>query len=133
VRAILLSILFGGLVAASVASIRIVAQGNPDAAKIQNPIPASPESATAGRRLFQRYCSNCHGSNAEGGPGNDLTPPAPDLTTKTKKHGSSDGEIFNTIKNGVPPDFNMAAWGEQGLKEPDIWNLVNYLRSVEKK
>jgi len=112
--------------------MRLAAQGNPEAAKVQNPAASTPESLAAGKRIFQRYCANCHGINAEGGPGNDLIPPAPDLTAKEKKHGNTDGEIFNTIKNGVPPELNMGAWGDQ-LKDPDIWNVVNYVRSLAKK
>ena len=83
------------------------------------------QSPRASRRL-PGYCANCHGLNAEGGPGNDLTPPAPDLTGKEWKHGSTDGEIFTSIKNGVPPDFNMGAFGDQ-LKDEEIWNVVNYV------
>jgi cytochrome c oxidase cbb3-type subunit 3 len=133
VRAFLVEAFFVGLLLAPLAGMRLVAQGNPEAAKVQNPVASTPESIVAGKRTFQRFCANCHGSNAEGGPGNDLIPPAPDLTLKEKKHGSTDGEIFNTIKNGVPPEFNMAAWGEAGVKDPDIWNVVNYIRSLTKK
>ena len=124
--------LFAGVVVAGLAGVCLMAQGNPEAAKVKNPVPVTPESLTAGKQTYTRYCANCHGTNAEGGPGNDLIPPAPDLTGKEWRHGSSDGEIFNTIKVGVPPEMNMAAWGEQ-LKDPEIWNVVNYLRSMAKK
>jgi cbb3-type cytochrome c oxidase subunit III len=121
-----------GLLMAACAVPQLGAQGNPEAAKVQNTVATSPASIAAGKQSFVRYCANCHGLNAEGGPGNDLTPPAPDLTGKNWKHGSTDGEIFNTIKNGVAPDFNMGAFGEQ-LKDEDIWNVVNYVRSLAKK
>ena len=94
--------------------------------------PRQPASIAAGKQSFVRYCANCHGLNAEGGPGNDLTPPAPDLTGSSWKHGSTDGEIFNTIKNGVAPDFNMGAFGDQ-LKDEELWNVVNFVRSMAKK
>ena len=106
-------------------------QGNPDAARIKNPVAATPESVSEGKRLYTRHCASCHGSNAEGGAGNDLIPAAPDLTGKAWKHGSTDGEIFSSIKNGVPPDLNMIGFGDQ-LKDADIWNVVNYLRSLAK-
>ena len=107
-------------------------QGTSEAARMKNPVAATPESIADGKRLYQRHCASCHGSNAEGGPGNDLIPAAPDLTDKEWKHGSSDGEIFTAIKNGVPPDLNMIPFGDQ-LKDPEIWNVVNYLRSLAKK
>ncbi len=131
-RAFVVKALVVGLLLAPVAGLRTAAaQGNPEAAKIQNPVPSSPESIAAGKQAFNRYCANCHGLNGEGSPGNDLTPEAPDLTDKTWKHGSTDGEIFNSIKNGVAPDFNMGAFGDQ-LKDEDIWKVVNYVRSLAK-
>jgi len=127
-----LKTLGAGFLFTALAALRLGAQGNPEAAKIQNPVAASPASIAAGKQSFTRYCANCHGLNAEGSPGNDLTPEAPDLTAKSLKHGSTDGEIFNTIKNGVAPDFNMGAFGDQ-LKDEDVWNVVNYVRSLAKK
>jgi Cytochrome C oxidase, cbb3-type, subunit III len=47
-------------------------------------------------------------------------------------HGSTDGEIFDSIKNGVAPDFNMVPFKDQ-LKDEEIWNVVNYVRSIAKK
>jgi cbb3-type cytochrome c oxidase subunit III len=130
--AFLVGALFVGFVVANLTCMQLVAQGSPEAAKIQNPVASSPESLAAGTGTFRRYCANCHGTNAEGGSGNDLIPPAPDLTDKEWKHGATDGEIFDTIKNGVPPELNMGAWGDQ-LKDQDIWNVVNYIRSLAKK
>ena len=112
--------------------LTIAAQGNSEAAKIRNPVAPTPESVAAGKQTFQKSCATCHGSNAEGGSGSDLIPAAPDLTDDKWDHGSTDGEIFDAIKNGVPPDFNMTPWKDQ-LKDRDIWNVVNYLRSIAKK
>jgi copper transport protein len=124
------------LLAAAAAALLIastgIAQGPPDAAQLKNPVAATPESISEGKRLYQRYCASCHGSNAEGGPGNDLIPAAPDLTDNEWKHGSTDGEIFSVIKNGVPPDLNMIPFGDQ-LNDQQIWNVVNYLRSLAKR
>ena len=110
---------------------RTAAQGTP-AAAVKNPVAASAESIADGKRLYLRHCASCHGTNAEGGAGNDLIPAAPDLTDSEWKHGSSDGEIFSVIKNGVPPELNMIPFGDQ-LKDAEIWNVVNYLRSIAKK
>ena len=128
------------LVLACLGGIVVAAQENPDAAKVKNPVAAkvknpvaaTPESVAAGKQIFQKSCAPCHGINAEGGPGNDLIPAAPNLTDDKWDHGSTDGEIFDVTKNGVPPDFNMIPWKDQ-LKDQDIWNVVNYLRSIAKK
>ena len=104
-----------------------------DAAKLVNPVPQSAESATAGAALFKRRCAACHGADAKGGPPKeDFTKPASNLVDDQWDHGSSDGEIFSVIKNGVPPDFLMEPWDDR-LSDTDIWNIVNFLRAEAKK
>jgi mono/diheme cytochrome c family protein len=44
----------------------------------------------------------------------------------------TDSQVFNNIKNGVGPDFNMVPFKDT-LKDDEIWNVVNYLRSIGKK
>jgi mono/diheme cytochrome c family protein len=109
----------------------LLAQRNPEAARLTNPVLQTPESIAAGAQTYQRYCRSCHGINATGGSGSDISPPAPDLTGTTWKHGSSDGEIFFVIKNGVPPELSMEPWGDR-IDDTNIWNVVNYLRSLAK-
>jgi len=128
-RRFVLSIVGAGLLAVSVHLITF-AQGNPEAAKVKNPIPYTPDSIAAGKKSWAK-CASCHGINGEGGPGNDLIPAAPSLVDATWDHGGTDGEIFENIKNGVPPDFNMVPFKDQ-LKDEEIWNLVNYIRSIAK-
>jgi mono/diheme cytochrome c family protein len=137
VRALLLCLLVpclaGSIISiAAITPIAAIAQGNPDAARMKNPVAPTAESLSDGKRIYLRYCASCHGSNGEGGPGNDLIPAAPDLTDKEWKHGSTDGEIFFVVKNGVPPELNMVPFADQ-LKDADIWNVVNYVRSLAKK
>ena len=120
------------MIGAALTALGLSAQGNPEAARIQNPAAASPDSIAAGKAVYQRYCATCHGLNGEGGSGSDISPPAPDLTDREWKRGSTDGEIFSVIKNGVPPELNMEPWADR-IKDPDIWNVVNYVRSLAKK
>jgi len=112
-------------------SIVLFAQGNAAAAAIKNPVAATPQSIAAGQETYRKSCAPCHGIKAEGGSGNDLIPASPDLTDEMWDHGSTDGAIFDNIKNGVAPDFNMTPWKDQ-LKDDEIWNVVNYLRSIAK-
>ena len=95
-------------------------------------VPATPESIAAGQQVYQRNCASCHGRSGDGGPGNDLIPAAPSLVDDQWDHGSTDKAIFDNIKNGVAPDFNMVPFKDK-LKDDDIWNVVNYLRSIAKK
>jgi copper transport protein len=126
--------LAGGLALACLAAGTIAAQssaaGNPEAAKLKNPVPATADSIAAGKKVYQRYCLACHGPDGKGGPSNrEEAPPASDLTDAKWDHGSSDGEIYYVIKNGVQPDLFMESW-EGRIAEPDIWNLVNYVKSL---
>ena len=123
--------LIAALVLACAARIVTSAQGNPEAAKMKNPNASTPESIAAGKVVYTK-CAPCHGSNGEGGPGNDLIPAAPSLLGDAWSHGSTDGEIFTNIKIGVAPDFNMVPFKDK-LKDDDIWNVVNYIRSLKKK
>jgi mono/diheme cytochrome c family protein len=113
------------------ATFVVLAQDKPAGADAKNPVASSAQSIAEGKSLYQRYCATCHGKNGEGGPGNDLIPAAPDLTDKEWKHGSTDGAIFSAIKNGIPPELNMAPFGDQ-IADTDIWHLVNFIRSIAK-
>ena len=127
-----LTTIVGGLALTLLGSIVLFAQGNAAAAAMKNPVAATPDSVAAGQDTYRKACAPCHGIKAEGGSGNDLIPASPDLTDDAWDHGSTDGAIFDNIKNGVPPDFNMTPWKDQ-LKDDEIWNVVNYLRSIAKK
>lgn len=101
-------------------------------AQAGNPVPVTPESISAGQQLYLRNCASCHGRTGDGGPGNDLIPAAPSLVDDQWDHGSSDKAIFDNIKTGIAPDFNMVPFKDT-LKDDEIWNVVNYLRSIAKK
>ena len=103
--------------------------GNPEAAKIKNPVGTTAESAAAGRRVYTRMCSRCHGPEGKG-DGTAATGNLPDLTDAQWDFGASDGEIFSVIHDGVSADMDGYA---ARLSDTDIWNVVNYIRSVAAK
>jgi len=92
-----------------------------------NPVPSTPDSIAAGRRTYQRLCSRCHGAQGkgDGAAGGAVQPP--DLTDDKWDYGGSDGEIFSVIHDGTSVD--MEGYAER-ISETDIWNLVNFLRSL---
>jgi mono/diheme cytochrome c family protein len=108
-------------------------KGNSDAAKLKNPVGATPESIGAGEAIYNRRCRGCHGRDGTGGSPKEAGEVAPSNLVDDKwDHGSTDGEIFYTIRNGVGPKFLMEPWDDR-LSETDTWNVVNYLRSIAKK
>src|SRR5215475_13269465 len=97
----------------------------------RNPEAQNAESIEAGKKLYQRYCASCHGPNGKGDGGMALSGGEPsDLTDDAWDHGSTDGEIFVVIRDGVSAD--MLAYKEK-LTEKQIWQVVNYIRSIGPK
>ena len=125
-----MKIIVGGMIAALLQSQAAPKKGgNPEAAKIKNPVAASAESTAAGKRVYTRMCSRCHGSEGKG-DGTAATAPVPDLTDAKWDYGGSDGEIFSVVHDGVSADMDGYA---ARLSDTDIWNVVNYVRSVAAK
>ena len=100
--------------------------GNPEAAKIKNPIAAAPESLAAGRRVYQRLCIRCHGPDGKG-DGEAAVGAQPSDLTGTLQFGSSDGEMFSVIRHGTSKD--MESYAER-ISETDTWNVINYVRGL---
>jgi mono/diheme cytochrome c family protein len=108
--------------------------GHPDGQRLQNPIAATPASTEAGGGLYTRLCANCHGTSGRGNgrlaAGTAMYGKRPsDLTDDVWQHGSTDGEIFLVIRDGIGPDFQMDAFGRV-MSEDDVWNVVNYVKSL---
>jgi len=104
--------------------------GNPEAAKIKNPVAASPESIAAGKRSYTRLCIKCHGAEGAGDGTGATGPVAPqDMTDEKWDYGGSDGEIFAVIKEGVPQSADMEGYAAR-MSDTDIWNVVNYVRTL---
>jgi mono/diheme cytochrome c family protein len=103
--------------------------GNTVAAKIVNPAPMTASSIAAGRKTYLLLCSRCHGPAGKGDGGGAGAGGQPaDFTDEVWEFGSSDGEIFAAIAEGTSAD--MESYAER-IPAPEIWNLVNYLRSLK--
>jgi mono/diheme cytochrome c family protein len=107
--------------------------GNAEASKLKNPVAASPESVKAGQALFQKNCRFCHGATGTGdGPMAPEGSHPANLTDDKWDRGPSDGEIFTVIREGAGPQFVMKGF-KSTLSEKDVWNLVNYIRTLQAK
>ena len=98
-----------------------------DAQKLKSPVANTKKSIARGRVLFMQNCTSCHGENgkAEG----SLVADATDLTSPTLyKSGTTEGEILHSIRDGAGDQ--MPAFKSQLDSETDIWNLVNFVRSL---
>lgn len=98
-----------------------------EAAKLKSPVAYSKESVSSGRAIFLRNCTECHGNDGKSMV--DVIANATDLTDpKLWKHGTTEGEIFRSIRDGAAD--TMPAFATQIRKEEDIWHLVNFIRSL---
>ena len=87
-----------------------------------NPFQGNAEAIEQGQQLFRLSCASCHGLNAKGLRG-------PDLTTGQWTRGGTDAQLFRVIMSGIagtdmPGARNSDATDDQG------WALVAYLRTL---
>lgn len=104
--------------------------GNPKAAAVKNPVKPTPASIAKGRQAYVKACRHCHGDKGLGDGNLAPKDPSPaNLTDAEWKYGSSDGEIFYIISNGVGGGSEMKGVRSE-MTTTDMWNIVNYLRSI---
>ncbi len=86
-----------------------VAAGQPPA----DPLPTSPSDIEQGGKLYRGSCGYCHGPQGDGGKGADLAKPKLERAT-------TDEQLVNIIKNGIP-----------GTEMPGAWHMIdNEIRQV---
>lgn len=98
-----------------------------EAAKLANPIPATPDSIQKGKQLFTIYCTPCHGvsGTGDGLVGEKLVLRPFDLTSPSVQ-AIPDGLIFGYITFGGAV---MPIYGND-LSPSERWHVVNYVRNV---
>ena len=102
------------------------------AAKVPNPLKATPASVATGREHFRVFCTPCHGPEARGGVTGPVATkfiPPPDLTNADLQKARTDGYWHSYVMVGgaVMPGYAEA------LSAQEAWHIVNYLRSLARK
>jgi cytochrome c(L) len=91
----------------------------------KNPFAGNAEAAKEGKELYlSTGCYSCHGHEAEGAVG-------PDLTDDQWIFKPTDSMIFNTINRGRAGTL-MAPFADQ-LKPEQIWKIVEFLREKNRQ
>lgn len=99
--------------------------GTAYANELTNPLTPEPEHITAGKKLFHSTgCIACHGNNARGAVG-------PDLTDDEWLRQPTDQMIFNTIRNGRSGTAMSGFAGD--ITDQQIWQIITWLKDENRK
>ena len=79
----------------------------------------TPADIERGGQTFLASCATCHGLDGDGVAGANLT-------TGTFRRGTTDQELINIIRNGIPG----TAMPPSNIPEPQAALIVAYLRSI---
>jgi len=95
--------------------VRIPAEGT------KNPLEGDPEAIKAGMGAYRVRCADCHGMDARGIRGPDIT--------QVWARGRTDDALFRTIRHGVP-NTEMPAFPAPRTSDNDIWRILAYLKTM---
>ena len=87
-------------------------------AQVTNPHEGDPGAIRAGRALYGARCAECHGADAKGISGPDLT--------ELWAAGRTDELVFRTIRLGVSGSIMPPS----AAPENELWAIVAYLKSI---
>ena len=85
----------------------------------KNPFEGNREAIRAGMGLFRARCADCHGMDARGVRGPDIT--------QVWALGRTDEGLFKTIKDGVP---GTEMPSNPRLFDHETWQILAYLRTI---
>jgi len=92
---------------------------------VTNPLSPDPEVIAKGKKLFHSTgCIACHGNNARGAVG-------PDLTDDEWLRQPTDEMIFNTIRNGRSGTVMSGFAGD--ITDEQIWQIITWLKDENLK
>ena len=83
----------------------------------KNPFDGDPAAILAGQGQFRSRCADCHGIDAKGARGPDIT--------GVRAAGATDERLFELLRTGVPGTEMPAV----GVRTPDgeVWKMIAYL------
>src|SRR5262245_6336496 len=85
----------------------------------KNPLEGNPEAIKYGMGLFRSRCADCHGMDARGVRGPDIT--------QVWASGRTDDGLFTTIKNGIA---GTEMPSQPRLFEHETWQILAYLKTL---
>jgi len=99
-----------------------------EVAKMVNPVKPNGESLAQGKKYYGYDCAMCHGVTGNGKGEVDNGDKMPDFSDAAAMKDVTDGQMFCALKtgHGKMPQENIRQTPNE------LWNLVNYVRSLAK-
>jgi cytochrome c oxidase cbb3-type subunit III len=92
-----------------------------EARPAKNQLEGNAQAISNGAAMFRNRCAGCHGPDAHGYLGPDLT--------GFWEAGGTDARMFDIVRRGVP-GTEMIAADPQRVLDKDIWQVLAYLRTL---
>jgi quinol---cytochrome-c reductase cytochrome c subunit len=87
----------------------------------KNPLEGNAQAISNGAAMFRNRCAGCHGPDAHGYLGPDLT--------GFWAAGGTDDRMFDIVRRGVP-GTEMIGADPQRVLDKDIWQTLAYIRTL---
>jgi cytochrome c oxidase cbb3-type subunit 3 len=100
--------------------IHTLSSAQPSTDAKTNPLEGDPRAIEGGKNIYRGRCAVCHGIDAKGYRGTDLT-------TGDWIHGGTDPQIFATIARGIT---GTEMPGNVNMSEEEVWMVIAYLRTL---
>jgi putative heme-binding domain-containing protein len=95
--------------------------GSAQPSRVKNPLTSDPDVIRRGALFYRARCAGCHGLDARGVSGPDLT--------ASLAGGMSDERFFQTIRRGVP-GTEMPVFDAEHNADVQVWEMLTHLRSL---
>jgi len=103
--------------------------------EVKNPLEKSEANVIEGERLYNIYCTHCHGKtgNADGSiVANGKFPPPPSYSTGASSRGGamntlSEGKIYHTIVYGL----NLMGSHASQISPEERWKIIMHVQNLQ--
>ena len=96
--------------------------------KLHNPLEKTPENLAEGKRLYENYCTHCHGATGQGdGLVVQNNGPKPPAYNSDLLKSLPEGKMFHTIQWGK----NMMGSHASQLTPTQRWKIITYVQILQ--
>jgi mono/diheme cytochrome c family protein len=97
--------------------------------ELHNPLERSNANMTEGKRLYENYCTHCHGATGDGnGPVIQRNGPKPPAYNSDQLKDLPEGKMYHTTEYGK----NMMGSHASQLLASQRWKIIMYVQTLQK-